>query len=203
MLNIYGHAESSNVQKVLWCCDELRLAYARHDIGGRFGGNRSADYLALNPTGLVPTIDDDGFVLWESNSIVRYLATRHGRGSLWPQDEQVAASASRWMDWQLSVIQPLMREMRRAFQEEGDGARRERPALLARAATHWKILDAQLSHTAYVASDQLSVGDIALGNVVHRWFKLELEARPALPALEAWYHRLRARPAYMKNIGKF
>ena len=104
MLKILGRKSSSNVQKVLWCCAEIGLAFERADIGGDFGGNKTPDYLALNPNGLVPTINDDGFILWESNSCVRYLAAKYGKGKLWPADPQVAASASRWMDWQLSTV---------------------------------------------------------------------------------------------------
>ena len=108
MLKILGRKNSSNVQKVLWCCDELGLAYEREDVGGSFGKNRDPEYLALNPNGLVPTIIDDGFVLWESNSIIRYLAAKHGRGTLYPEDLRARALAERWMDWQLSVLGPAI-----------------------------------------------------------------------------------------------
>ena len=114
MLKIYGRKTSSNVQKVLWCCDEIGLAFEREDIGGEFGGNKTPEYLALNPNGLVPTIDDGGFILWESNSCVRYLAAKYGKGKLWPVDLQVAASASRWMDWQLSTVNPPVGTLCRA-----------------------------------------------------------------------------------------
>ena len=98
MLRIWGRRNSINVQKVLWCCGELGLDYERIDAGGVFGLTRDPEYLALNPNGLVPTISDDGFVLWESNAIVRYLAARHGSGTLWPEDLRERADAERWMD---------------------------------------------------------------------------------------------------------
>src|SRR6266576_2961671 len=86
MLKILGRKTSSNVQKVLWCCSELHIPFEREDVGGPFGKNNTPEYLARNPNGLVPTIDDDGFVLWESNAIVRYLCAKHGVGKLWPND---------------------------------------------------------------------------------------------------------------------
>src|SRR5262249_15935258 len=104
MLKILGRKTSSNVQKVLWCCDEIGLAFERSDVGGTFGGNKTAEYLVLNPNGLVPTIDDDGFVLWESNPIVRYLAAKHAMGTLCPADLRKRADADRWMDWQQTVV---------------------------------------------------------------------------------------------------
>src|SRR3546814_10378455 len=115
MLKIWGRTTSSNVMKALWTCAELGLPFERVDVGGPFGGNRTPEYLAMNPNGLVPTMDEDGFVLWESNSIVRYLASGHGLGGLCPADPRQRADAERWMDWQLrseehtSELQSLMR----------------------------------------------------------------------------------------------
>src|SRR5438045_8472139 len=100
MLKILGRKTSSNVQKVVWCCDELGIAFERQDIGGSFGGTATPEYLAMNPNALVPTIDDNGFILWESNAIVRYLAAKHGMGTLFPTELTKRADADRWMDWQ-------------------------------------------------------------------------------------------------------
>ena len=109
MLKIWGRTTSSNVQKVMWAIGELGLKYERVDIGGPFGKNNEPAYLAMNPNGLVPTLEeDDGFLLWESNSIVRYLAAKHGPGKLEPKDLRAQASAARWMDWQLSVAGPAI-----------------------------------------------------------------------------------------------
>ena len=99
MLKIWGRTNSINVQKVLWCCAELDLKYERVDAGGKFGVNNTPEYLAMNPNGLVPTIDDGGFILWESHAIVRYLSRKHGLGKLWPKDDKAAADADRWMEW--------------------------------------------------------------------------------------------------------
>lgn len=109
MLKIWGRANSINVQKVLWCCDELSLEYERIDAGGPFGRTQNPDYLAMNPNGLIPTISDDGFTLWESNAIVRYLAAKHGVGGLCPEDLRERADADRWMDWQLGTLWVALR----------------------------------------------------------------------------------------------
>jgi len=206
VLKILGHAASSNVQKVLWCCGELGLPFERRDLGGSFGGNRTPEYLALNPNGLVPTIDDDGFVLWESNAIVRYLAAKHGgaSGTLYPADHARRADADRWMDWQQTTLGPpmgaLFRALLRKPAEPMDPAALE--AAQAKAAASWKMLDHALADRSYIAGAELTVGDIALGNAIHRWYRLPI-ARPALPSLEAWYARLRERPAYRQYIASF
>lgn len=110
MLTIWGRANSVNVQKVLWCCEELGLAYDRIDAGLQFGRNTEPDYLAMNPTGRVPTLVDGDFVLWESNAIIRYLAMQYGPTSkLYPAEPKVRASADRWLDWSLSTLQPAER----------------------------------------------------------------------------------------------
>ena len=109
MLKIYGRRTSGNVMKPLWLADELGLEYEQIDIGGPFGGNDQPEYLAINPMGLVPTIDDDGFVMWESNAITRYLAAKYGQGTLWPDDPRARATAYTWMDWKLTAINAMMR----------------------------------------------------------------------------------------------
>ena len=108
MLKIWGRNTSSNVQKAMFAVGELGLAHERIDIGGAFGKNREPAYLAMNPNGLVPTLEEDGFLLWESNSIIRYLAAKFGAGTLEPADLRTRALASKWMDWQLSVLGPAI-----------------------------------------------------------------------------------------------
>jgi glutathione S-transferase len=201
MLKILGRANSINVQKVLWCADELGLAYERTDIGMEFGGNREPAYLAMNPNGLVPTIEDDGLVLWESNAIVRYLAATYGAGTLWPTDPRRRGETDRWMDWQLTTVG---RDMGVVFwglirtpPEKRDLAAIEtsRKALLE----IWARLDRHLAEHAFVGGDSLTMGDIPLGCFAYRWQSLPLE-RNHLPHLDAWYQRLSARSAYRKNV---
>jgi glutathione S-transferase len=201
MLKILGRTTSSNVQKVLWCCGEIGLAFERSDVGGAFGGNRTAEYLALNPNGLVPTIEDDGFVLWESNPIVRYLAAKHAMGTLCPADLRKRADADRWMDWQQTVAAGPMGVLFRALLRsppdniepaELDAARRRAMAALV-------ILDAQVGRARYVTGPELTMADIALGFIPHRWLKMPIE-RPSLPNLERWYRDLCERPAYRQHV---
>ena len=199
MLKILGRKTSSNVQKVVWCCEEIGLPFERTDIGGEFGKNKEPEYLALNPNGLVPTINDDGFILWESNSCVRYLAGKYGKGKLWPADPQLAASASRWMDWQLSTVNAPVGTLFRALLRKEDLPATEIEAACQRGSEVWQLLDAQLAKTPFVAGSELTVGDIALGNAIHRWYKFPIE-RPDLTNLKAWYDRLCAQPAYQKHI---
>ena len=201
MLKILGRKTSSNVQKVLWCCSELNIPFEREDIGGPFGKNNTPEYLAQNPNGLVPTIDDEGFVLWESNAIVRYLCAKHGAGKLWPTDLAQRADADRWMDWQQTTLAPpmgvLFRGLLRQPPEMIDAEQMNGAMLKATAAM--RILDTQLALHAFVAGDMLSMGDIALGNAAHRWFSLPRE-RPELPHVARWYARLNDRPAYRQHV---
>ncbi len=201
MLRVMGRANSINVQKVMWCCAELELAVERVDIGGPFGGNREPEYLKKNPNGLVPTLEDGDFVLWESHSIVRYLAEAYGGEAWFPADGQRRALASQWMDWGLSALHPPMTAIYWALvrtpPEERDaealGAARDKVAALL------AILDSRLAANAYVTGNQPSMADIALGSYPYRWFTLPLE-RPALKNLEAWYGRLKERAAYRDNV---
>jgi glutathione S-transferase len=187
------------VQKVLWCCGEIGLPFEREDYGGEFGKNKTPEYLALNPNGLVPTINDNGFILWESNSCVRYLAAKYGNGKLWPADLQLAASASRWMDWQLSTVNPPTTTLFLALIRKENISAADIEAARKRAGDVWKLLDTQLAKTPFVAGADVTVGDIALGNAIHRWFKFPIE-RPELPKLREWYERLCTRPAYKQHI---
>jgi glutathione S-transferase len=201
MLKVWGRKNSINVQKVLWCCDELNLDYERIDAGGEFGLNREPEYLAMNPNGLIPTISDDGFVLWESNAIVRYLASRHGAGTLYPEDLQHRADADRWMDWHITEVYrhlgPVFLGLVRTPPGERDEATIE--AARQQAAEAWKILDDRLSGRAYVTGSSFTMADIPLGAAVYRWYELDIE-RPETPNLEAWYGRLRERPAYRERV---
>ena len=202
MLKIYGARTSSNVQKVLWCCGELGLAFERdEDTGGPSRGDRTPAYMALNPNGLIPTIDDDGFILWESNVIVRYLAARHALGTLCPADLQKRADCERWMDWQQTAIAAPMGIAFRALLRQPliETPKDELQSAIRRSGHAWKILDAHLATRPFVGGAALTIADIPLGNAIHRWYKLPIE-RPALPHLKAWYDRLGERPAYRDHI---
>ncbi|HRE12609.1 MAG TPA: glutathione S-transferase family protein [Usitatibacteraceae bacterium] len=196
MLKIWGRLSSVNVQKVVWAVDELGLAYERVDAGGAFGLVKDAPYLAMNPNGLVPVIEDDGFVLWESNAIVRYLCGRHGAESLWPSDLRKRADIDRWMDWQATTFTPAMRD---AFWQlvRVPAERRDCSAVAASLAEGEKgaaILDARLADRAYLTGDAFTAADIVNGCAAHRWLNLPCPRTPR-PNLERWYATLKARPA--------
>jgi glutathione S-transferase len=197
VLRIWGRSNSINVQKVLWCCGELDLRYQRVDVGGPFGGNNEPEYLRLNPNGLVPTISDGGFVLWESNAIVRYLAAKHGMGTLCPEDLAERADADRWMDWQMGTLwanfRPAFVGLIRTPPKKRDEAKIARA--IRKTAGNLDLLDAHLASRDYVTGLSLTMADIPLGVTAYRWFTLDIE-RPAMPNLEAWYERLRARGPY-------
>jgi glutathione S-transferase len=201
VLRIWGRSNSINVQKVLWCCEELDVPYHRVDVGGPFGGNREPEYLRLNPNGLVPTISDGGFVLWESNAIVRYLAARHGMGTLCPEDLAERADADRWMDWQMGTLwasfRPAFIGLIRTPPEERDPA--DIATAVRKTAGNLAILDAHLAGRDYVTGLSLTMADIPLGVTAYRWFTLDIE-RPPMPNLEAWYERLCARVPYRATV---
>ncbi|MGH7768195.1 MAG: glutathione S-transferase family protein [Candidatus Binatia bacterium] len=200
-IKVWGRRDSSNVQKVVWCCDELDVVFDRVDLGGKFGGNKEKPYLDLNPNGLVPTMDDGGFILWESNTIVRYLTEKYGGGKLLPPSPEGRANTSRWMDWQLSTLNPaivpLFWGLVRTPEEKRDRA--AIAAALKRTTNAWKIVDDQLAKTRYLAGNDFTIGDIPLGVWAYRWFKLPIE-RPALKHLSAWYEGLCKRPPYQTHI---
>jgi glutathione S-transferase len=201
MIKIWGRTDSSNVQKVLWCCGELGLDFDRVDLGGKFGGNKEKSYLDMNPNGLVPTIQDGDFVLWESNSIMRYLVEKYGQGRLLPPTPDGRASANQWMDWQLTTlgpsIVPLFWTLIRTPQEKRDP--NVVNSALEKTSNAWKIVDQQLIRSPYVAGDALTLGDIPLGVWAYRWYNLPIE-RPRFAQIDAWYKRLCQRPAYQKHI---
>jgi len=200
MLKIWGRKNSINVQKVLWCCGELALEFERIDAGLQFGVNNTPEYRALNPNGLVPTINDDGFILWESNAIVRYLARSHGAGNLWPADAQRAADADRWMEWHSTTLWPALRPvfhgLVRTPPEKRNLAEIEENRL--KLASLLGIADARLADRDYIAGSTFTVGDIPLGVAAFRWFTLPI-VRVNLPHLERWYTRICERPAFQQH----
>ena len=201
MIKIWGRTDSSNVQKVLWCCGELGLEFERLDWGGKFGGNKDKEYIAMNPNGLVPTIKDGDFILWESNSIMRYLNAKYGSGKLLPSSHEGMANANRWMDWQLSAfngyIVPLFVATIRTPAEKRDPQAIQ--AASEKTAKAWQMVEDQLAKSAYLGGEEFSLGDIPLGVWAYRWFNLPIE-RPQQPNIERWYERLKQRKPYQTHI---
>jgi glutathione S-transferase len=200
MLTIWGRANSINVQKVLWCCGELGLKYDRVDAGMQYGVNNTPEYRAMNPNGLVPTINDDGFILWESHAILRYLCGIHGLGTLWPGSPRAFAEADRWMDWYNTTLwlslRPVFWNLVRVAPEKRDMALVNES--IKRLATNLEIADAHLAKNRYFGGKQFTMGDIPMGVAAFRWFKLPID-RPVLKNLETWFARIVERPAFKEH----
>jgi len=202
MLKIWGRNTSSNVQKVIWALAEMRVPFERIDVGGAFGKTKEAAYLTMNPNSLVPTLEEeDGFTLWESNSIIRYLAAKHANRTLEPADLKTRATAQKWMDWQLSVlgpaITPVFWGLIRTPAEKRDAIAiatgKEKTIAAAR------IMDAQLGKTQYLAGDEFSYGEIPVGIMIYRYVQI-IPERPATPNLDRWYKAISSRAAFKEQV---
>ena len=201
MLKLLGKMSSINVRKVRWLCAELPLEIEHEDWGSGFRSTQTPEFLALNPNALVPVIRDGEFVLWESNTICRYLAGREGRVDLLPTSPQARARVEQWMDWQATELNTAWRYAFMALVRQSP-MHRDASAIAASVA-EWNrlmsLLDAQLRRTgAYAAGSSFTLADIVLGLSTHRWFETPME-RPALPAVKAYYERLSERPAFLAH----
>ena len=199
MIRILGKASSINVRKVLWACAEVGVAFEREDWGTGFQPTDTPEFLALNPNAMVPVVQDGDFTLWESNTIIRYLATRYGAGALYPAEAQARARIDQWIDWQAS---DLNRSWSYAFTSlVRQSPAHQAPEALAAGLAQWsgfmEILDRQLAATGgYVAGDHFTLADIPVGLSVNRWFETPFE-HPNLPAVRAYYERLSDRPGFI------
>ncbi len=191
MLRLWGRTSSINVRKVIWTAQELKLTLQRTDAGGQFGLVREPDYLSHNPNGLVPLIEDEGFRLWESNVIVRYLCARHSPGSLYPQETQARFIAEQWMDWQQTSFNPAGRDaflqLMRTPSAERDEARLARS--ISATQPLLAMLEAHLSRQPYMAGEQFTMADIPIGCEIHRWLGLPLQ-HPEMPNILRWFQSL-------------
>lgn len=202
MLKIWGRMNSSNVRKVLWCAEELGLAYQRIDAGGAFGVVDSPAYRAMNPNGRVPVLEDGALVLYESNVICRYLLAKHAPDThWWPVDPAQRAKADLWMDWVTATLAAPFRDLfwgvLRTPAPEQDWARIT--AARDTCAQLLALADASLAHRPYLSGNEIGMGDIPLGCFAYAWFEMPIE-RPALPHLQAWYQRLQTREAYQQAV---
>ena len=202
MLKVLGKASSINVRKVLWACEEIGRPYTREDWGSGHRDTHSPGYLAINPNALVPAIVDGDFVLWESNTIVRYLAAAAGRYDLLPGSPEERALVEKWMDWQATEFNNAWRYAFQALvrQNPAYADASELQASLTEWTRHVAILDAQLTHTGgFAAGATFTVADIPIGLSVNRWFMTPIDARPDFAAVWAYYERLSQRPAFLKH----
>jgi glutathione S-transferase len=198
MLTIWGRLNSHNVKKVAWFAQEIGLPFVRHDVGGQYG--MDAAYRAKNPNALIPTIEDDGLILWESNAILRYLGARYAPADMWPADPVARAQGDKWMDWNFSFAdaqRDAFKQLIRTPVEQRDAG-----LIAASAAAAGKamaILDDALASQPWLSGDAFGVADVPMGAYAHTFFTLDM-TRPDVPHVRAWYDRLRARPAYVETV---
>ncbi len=204
MLKIWGRTSSSNVMKVLWLCTEINEPYERVDWGGEFGGNDDPAYRAMNPNGRVPTVEDGKTVIWESNTILRYLCTTRGADQLYPKDPAKRTFVERWMDWQLANSGGALTTL--FFGYIRTPAEKRNQAALDKARTDsiaiWQILENWLAtqKTPYLGGSEFTIADIPVGIHARRWFGFPIE-RPNMPLFKAWHDRIAARPGYIQYVG--
>ncbi len=201
MITVWGRATSSNVQKVMWTIGELGLAHKRIDVGGKYGGLDTPEYRAMNPHGVIPTIEMDGYVMWESNAIVRHLASLDPSRRLWPAEPAASGAADMWAEWSSIYVQrpvtALFWAVVRTRPSEHDAnkiaaAKKEAYGALAKA-------NAVLETRDFLAGDTLSIADINFGHTLYRYHEMEID-RPDLPGVAAYYARLSTRPAYNEHV---
>jgi glutathione S-transferase len=197
MLKIYGRANSINVRKVLWMCEEIGQPFEREDWGRGFRPTSEPEFMKVSTFGVVPVVVDDGFVLRESNTIVRYLANKHGRSDLYPADPRQRATAEQWMDWAFTDLYTGVRPVFLGLVVKMAGIT---PQAIAEGAQEWERqmqrLDQHLAQSGpYVAGAKFTVGDIPVGLVVNRWFSIAFD-KPKLATLEAYYDRVGERAGY-------
>lgn len=196
MLTIWGRISSINVQKAVWAAGEVGQVFERIDVGGAFGGNREPAYLAKNPNGQVPVLEDGEVCIWESNSIVRYLAARYGAGWIWEEDPALRAESDRWMDWMISELQPALTPafwglVRKDTVRAGPA---EIEASIARTEGKLDILEAHLAGRAYLAGERFGMADLTVAPGAHRWLNMPV-SQVVRPNLRRWYEACAARPA--------
>ncbi|MBL8644013.1 MAG: glutathione S-transferase family protein [Rhodospirillaceae bacterium] len=201
MLKIYGRRTSFNVQKVMWLVNELKVPHQRIDIGGKFGGLDKPEFLALNPNGKIPVIDDSGVIVWESNAIVRYIADKHGKGTWSPADPGQRAQADQWMDWYLNHLNPGFMGIFLDYFKVPEPKRDQ--ALIGRhikaAMDAYALVERCLEKQPNMLGEQITVADIPIAASLYRLYTIGIPV-PKMPNIEAWYERLKKRPAYAEHV---
>ena len=199
MLRVLGRKTSGNVQKVIWLLEELGEPYQREDYGRQFNNTQDAGYLALNPNGKVPTLVDGDAVVWESNTILRYLANKRGT-PLYPTAAAARSQVERWMDWQLASLNnpylAIFRDAKKSAAERGPSWAKDAEEL----GQQLQILDSALKAGPWLAGGVITLADICLGPIIHRCLDFPIQL-PALDRLKAWRGQVAARPAFQKAVG--
>lgn len=202
MLTIYGRKSSFNVQKVMWLVEELAIPHRHVEVGGAFGGLDKPEFLAMNPHGRVPVIDDDGTVVWESHAILRYLAAAYGDARWWHNDPELRSNVDRWVDWSATTLQPdCLNGIFWGFYRTPE-AQRDKVAVgkaIERTARHMQLLDRHLADRQFITGPSLSLADIAVGTNLFRYRNLDIP-RPHTPHVDRWYALLEQRPGYRRHV---
>jgi glutathione S-transferase len=203
MLTVWGRKTSSNVQALMWCIEELNLAYDRHDIGHIYGGNDTAEFLAMNPNGTIPVIKDgDGEPIWETGAILRYLANRYGHAPFWPQELKIRTQIDQWAEWAklnvaLNFTSPIFwRVVRTAPKDRDPVAIKAAINLLSK---YLDIAEVQLASHHFLAGDVFTIADIQFGHILYRYFDIDI-VRPEKLLLRRYYNSLAARPAFREHV---
>jgi glutathione S-transferase len=200
MLRVLGRATSGNVQKVLFMLEELGVPYQREDYGRQFNNTQDPAYLSLNPNGKVPTLIDGDTVVWESNTILRYLANKNGAASLYPTDPAARSQVERWMDWLLASLNApyvgIFKEAKKPAAERAPSWDADAKELKAQL----DILDKGTAGRAFLAGKDFSLADICLAPIVHRCLDFPVDL-PGLAGIRAWRTKVTSRPAFKKAVG--
>ena len=201
VVTVWGRRSAFNVQKVLWALGELAIPHAHVEAGGAAGGLDAPEFLAMNPHGRIPVLSDGDLVLWESHTIVRYLAARYGAGTLWPDAPAGRSFADRWMDWSLATLQPAFMALFWGFFRTPAAERNGRAihAATDQCTAHYRLLDEHLSRYDYLAGARFTMGDIPCGTTLYRYFEMGASV-PDVPHVRAWYRRLSERAAFREHV---
>jgi glutathione S-transferase len=203
MLTVWGRKSSSNVQALMWCIGELNLPFERIDAGFTYEVVDTDEYLAMNPNGTVPTIQDDSNPpLWETGAILRYLASEYAPESFWPANNLSRAEVDRWSEWSkvniaLNFTGPIFWRVARTPLSRRD------PEAIRRALKvldkYLAIADKQLSRFEYIAADHLTLADMQFGHCLYRYFDIDID-RKDWRQLRRYYNMLAERPAFKEHI---
>jgi glutathione S-transferase len=201
MLKVWGRRSSANVQKVMWLVGELNLPHEHIPAGGPYGLTSEPKFRAMNPNGLVPVIEDDGLVMWESNAILRYIAATYGKDKFWFADPKTRAPIDQWEEWAGTTFQPNIIGLFVSYWRTPENQRNPNAIrnLQQRTENNLRLLDAELAKRPYVAGDALSIADIASGVHLYRYYTMGTPYS-SLPNVEAWYKRLQERAAYRDHV---
>lgn len=203
MIRVWGRKTSSNVQALMWCIGELGLEYERFDIGHKYGGNDTPEFLAMNPNGTVPVIrDGEGQPLWETGAILRYLAEKYGADEFWPKDGERRAQIDKWTEWAkigvaMNFTAPVFWMVVRTAAKDQDLQALEKS--LQNLNKKLVIAEAQIAQQGYLAGNAFSLADIQFGHSLFRYFDIAIE-RPSYPAIEQYYQKLTQRPAFAEHV---